>query len=117
MTKAYYVVSATSLIALIFLCLAWELWGAPLHAGGSWLVLKAVPLLAPLRGVLAGRRYTYKWAPMLILAYFMEGSMRAYAEAPPAAWYAVAEIALSAAFFATAMLYIRRTAPPAAATA
>lgn len=114
MTKAYYVVSAAALIALIFLCLAWELWGAPLHAGGSWLVLKALPLLAPLRGVLAGRRYTYKWALMLILAYFMEGCMRAYAEPAPSARYAIAEIVLSAIFFAGAMLYVRRTAPAAA---
>jgi Predicted membrane protein len=110
-TKACYIGSAASLIGLIFLCLAWELWGAPLHAGGSWLVLKAVPLLAPLRGVLAGRRYTYQWALMLILAYFMEGTMRAYAEAAPATWYALAETALSIVFFASATLYVRRTGP------
>ena len=39
--------AAVSLVALLMLCLAWELWWAPLRPGGSWLVLKALPLLAP----------------------------------------------------------------------
>ena len=62
-------VASALLIALIFLCVAWELWLAPIRPGGSWLVLKALPLLAPLMGILKGRRYTYQWAPMLVLAY------------------------------------------------
>ena len=50
----------TSLIALILLTLAWELWLAPLREGGSLLALKAVLLLLPLFGVLRGRVYTYQ---------------------------------------------------------
>ena len=46
------VAASATLIALIFLCLAWELWLAPLKPGGSWLALKAVFLLAPLFGIL-----------------------------------------------------------------
>ena len=37
--------ASASLIALIFLCLAWELWLAPIRPGGSLLVLKTLPLL------------------------------------------------------------------------
>ena len=48
-------VCAASLIALIFLGLAWELWLAPLKPGGSLLALKVLPLLVPLFGVLRGR--------------------------------------------------------------
>ncbi|MGE8473190.1 MAG: DUF2069 domain-containing protein, partial [Paraburkholderia hospita] len=40
-----------ALIALIALCVAWEWWLAPLRAGGSLFVLKAVPLLLALPGV------------------------------------------------------------------
>ena len=58
--KHLQLTASTSLIALIFLCVAWELWLAPLRPGGSWLVLKALPLLAPLMGILKGRRYTYQ---------------------------------------------------------
>ena len=93
--------------ALIVLCLSWELWLAPLRPGGSWLALKALPLLAPLRGVIAGRVYTYRWAMMLVLAYFAEGCVRAYSERPPSSTLAFAQIALAAAFFVTAIAYVR----------
>lgn len=109
--KILQAVSSVSLIALIFLCLAWELWLAPLRPGGSWLVLKTLPLLLPLMGILKGRRYTYQWAPMLILAYFTEGVVRAWSDPGLSAWLAGAEVALSAAFFFAAIFYARLSAP------
>ena len=56
--------AAASLVALIFLCLAWELWLAPIRPGGSLLALKTLPLLIPLLGVLHGKRYTFQWSSM-----------------------------------------------------
>ena len=73
-------IAACPSIALIVLCLAWELWLAPLRPGGSLLALKALPLALPLSGILKGRRYTYQWSSMLILAYFAEGVTRAWSE-------------------------------------
>ena len=102
-----YLASCTSLIALVFLCLAWELWLAPLRPGGSWLALKALPLLAPLFGVLHGRIYTYQWSLMLVLAYFIEGVVRAWSDTGAAEWLARTETALAVAFFASAIAYIR----------
>lgn len=104
-------VASASLIALILLSLAWELWLAPLRPGGSWLVLKVLPLLLPLMGILKGRRYTYQWASMFILLYFTEGVMRAWSDPQPSASLAVAEIALSVVFFLTAIAYAKKTAP------
>ena len=72
--------ASAALIALIGLCLAWELWLAPLRPGGSYLALKAAPLALPLPGILLGRRYTYQWSSMLVLAYFAEGVVRTWAE-------------------------------------
>lgn len=96
------------LVALILLCLAWELVFAPLRPGGSWLVLKAVPLLAPLRGVLRGRVYTYQWAAMLALLYVMEGAVRAMSDANPvSASLAWVELLLAGSFFACAVMYVR----------
>jgi uncharacterized membrane protein len=95
------------LLALIFLCLAWELWLAPLRPGGSWMALKALPLLAPLLGVLNGRRYTYQWASMLILAYLAEGVMRAASESGTAGALALAEMLLALVFFGSAIFYAR----------
>ena len=103
--------ASASLIALIFLCLAWELWLAPLRPGGSWLVLKALPLLFPLMGILKGRRYTYQWAPMLMLAYFSEGVVRAWSDKGLSAWLAGAEVALAAVFFFAAIYYAKYSAP------
>jgi len=96
-------------VALIFLCLAWELWLAPLRPGGSWLLLKALPLLLPLLGILRGRRYTFQWASMLILAYFAEGAVRAASESGTAAVMASLEVLLSLAFFFSAIFYARLT--------
>ncbi len=101
--------ASAALIALIFLCLAWELWLAPLRPGGSWLALKALPLLSPLFGILRGRRYTYQWSSMLVLAYFAEGVVRAWSERGDSQALAAAEIALSLAFFAAAVAYARLT--------
>ena len=102
---------AVCLVMLITLSLAWELSLAPLRPGGSWLVLKTLPLLAPLPGVLRARRYTFQWSSMLILAYFTEGVVRAMSERGPSVVLAAIEIALSLAFFATALAYARITRP------
>jgi len=99
--------SIISLIALIFLCVGWELWLAPLRPGGSSLVFKVLPLLLPLPGILRGRRYTYQWASMLILIYFAEGVVRAMSEKGLSATLAGVEIALSLFFFLSVIFYAR----------
>ena len=109
--KTLQTLSSVSLIALIFLCLAWELVLAPLRPGGSTLVLKTLPLLLPLMGILKGRRYTYQWAPMLVLAYFTEGVVRAWSDTGLSAWLAGVEVALSVVFFFAAIYYAKLSAP------
>lgn len=101
--------AASSLVALLLLCLAWELWLAPLRPGGSLLALKALPLALPLSGILRRKRYTYQWSSMLILAYFAEGVTRAWADKGLSQTLAFAEIALSLVFFVAAVSYARRT--------
>jgi uncharacterized membrane protein len=98
---------AASLIALIFLGLAWELWLAPLRPGGSLLALKVLPLLAPLFGILRGRAYTFQWTSMLILAYFCEGVVRAWSDHGLSARLALGQALLALVFFGAAVIYIR----------
>lgn len=100
-------VAAAALVALIALCLAWELWLAPLRPGGSWLALKALPLALPLGGILKGKRYTFQWSSMLILAYLAEGVTRAWSETGMGRSLALTEIFLSVSFFAAAVGYAR----------
>ena len=109
MTAKLRFAGALALVSLALLCLLWELWLAPLRPGGSFLALKALPLALPLAGIVRGRRYTYQWSSMLILAYFAEGVMRAWSDAGLSRLLAVAEIALSLAFFFAAVSYARLT--------
>ncbi|MDO9188279.1 MAG: DUF2069 domain-containing protein, partial [Sulfurimicrobium sp.] len=67
MKISLHYIAITSLIALILLSLAWEGWLAPVRPGGTLLVIKALPLLLPLFGILRGKVYTFQWASMLIL--------------------------------------------------
>lgn len=99
--------ASTSLIALIVLSLLWEGWLAPLRPGGSLLILKAVPLLLPLFGILRGRRYTYQWACMFILLYFTEGTVRAWSDGGMASVLALVEIGLAVVFFFSAIFFAR----------
>ncbi|HWM41622.1 MAG TPA: DUF2069 domain-containing protein [Burkholderiales bacterium] len=105
MTRKLQLAATAALAALIALCLAWELWLAPLRPGGSLAALKALPLALPLGGILKGKRYTYQWSSMLILAYFAEGVMRAWSERGASQLLAFLEILLSLAFFAAAVGY------------
>ncbi|HMW16686.1 MAG TPA: DUF2069 domain-containing protein [Accumulibacter sp.] len=109
MIRLAYLTACVSLIALIFLCLAWELRLAPVQVGGSWLALKCLPLLAPLFGILHGRRYTYQWASMLILLYFTEGIVRATTDHGLGQGLAIGETVLSLFFFAATVTYARQT--------
>lgn len=111
MTAALRHTASASLVALILLCLAWEGWLAPLRPGGSLLILKAAPLLLPLFGILQGRRYTYQWASMFILLWFTEGAVRAWTDPAPSSCLALLEVLLSLAFFGSAIVYARLTAP------
>jgi uncharacterized membrane protein len=103
--------ASAALVALLVLCLAWELWLAPLRPGGSYLALKAAPLALPLYGILFGRRYTYQWSSMFVLLYFTEGVMRAWGDRGMSQTLAFAEAALSVIFFVAVVAYARATRP------
>ena len=99
--------SVSSLVLLIALTFGWELWLAPIKPGGSWLVLKAIPLLLPLRGIVTKNLYTYRWAILLVLAYVCEGVARAYTDIRLSRVLASVEIVLALTFFTTAIAYVR----------
>lgn len=96
-----------SLLGLIALGLAWELWLAPLRPGGSWLVLKVLPLCIPLAGLLKHRMYTYRWLSLLVWVYFTEGVVRAWGDASPGNWLAGAQVALCLALFVACAAHVR----------
>ena len=96
-----------SLLGLIVLCVAWELWLAPLRPQGSWLVLKALPLCIPLAGLLKHRMYTYRWVSLVVWLYFIEGVVRAWSDPAPSSYLAMVEIALCLMLFVACALHVR----------
>ncbi len=96
-----------SLLGLIGLGLAWELWLAPIRPGGSWLALKVLPLCLPLAGLLKHRMYTYRWVSLLVWLYFTEGVVRAWSDKPPGNSLAALQVLLCLSLFAACALHVR----------
>ena len=99
--------AVSSLIGLILLSLLWELWLAPLRPGGSWLVLKALPLCIPLAGLLKNRMYTYRWVSLVVWLYFAEGVIRLQGDTWPSNACAAVEIVLCLMLFTATALHVR----------
>ncbi|WP_439588395.1 DUF2069 domain-containing protein [Hydrogenophaga sp.] len=96
-----------SLLGLIVLGLAWELWLAPLREGGSWWALKVLPLTVPLAGLLKNRMYTYRWVSLLVWLYFTEGAVRATSESGLSALLALGQVLLCVVLFMACALHVR----------
>ncbi|MDR2156121.1 MAG: DUF2069 domain-containing protein [Burkholderiaceae bacterium] len=105
--RATRAAAVLSLLALIALCLAWELWLAPLRPGGSWLVLKTLPLLLPLPGLLKCRMFTYRWVALFVWLYFIEGVVRAYGDGGLSSRLALCEVLLVLILFAACAAHVR----------
>jgi uncharacterized membrane protein len=107
-----------SLIGLIVLGLAWELWLAP--TGSGTLALKVLPLLIPLAGLLRRRLYTYRWVSLFVWLYFTEGVVRATTDQGLSAWLAFIQVLLCVALFVACAVHVRwrlKHAPVAAEAA
>ncbi len=105
-TRLLRAVVLASLVGLIVLGLAWELWLAP--TGSGTLAIKVLPLLLCLAGLLRHRMYTFRWLSLLIWLYFTEGVVRAATERGLSMVLAGIEIVLCLLLFVTSALYIRR---------
>ena len=104
-----------SLVSLIGLGVAWELWLAPLPQGTGMLALKVLPLCLGVAGLLKHRLYTYRWLTLLIWLYFTEGVVRVTGDAGLSQILAGIEVVLSVVLFTACSVYIRlrlRVLPP-----
>ena len=99
--------SVALLLALIALGLAWELWLAPLRPGGSWWVVKVLPLCLPLAGLLKRRMYTFRWLSLLVWLYFLEGVVRGTTEGGLVQLLAWLQVLLCVALFAACAAHVR----------
>lgn len=101
--------TVTLAIALIALCLLWESQLAPLRQGGSWLILKALPIVPFIPGLVRAERRAFQWLTLIVWFHFVEGVVRAWSEKPPAQTLALIEVVLALALIASAAAYARVT--------
>jgi uncharacterized membrane protein len=89
-------------VAVAASLLAWILVGYP------WpiCVIAVLPLLAPLNGLLRGRRYTYAWATLFAIPYLAFALTELLAN-PQARWVASLSLLLVFAWFCTMILFLR----------
>jgi uncharacterized membrane protein len=79
-----------------------------MSVGYSWpmCLLAVLPLLAPLNGLVRGRRYTYAWATLFAVPYLAFAVTELLAN-PRARWVAAMSLLLVFAWFCTMILFLR----------
>ena len=90
------------MVAVALSLLAWMLVGYP------WpiCVLAVLPLLAPLNGLIHGRRHTYAWATLFAAAY-LAFALTELLVNPAARWVAAMSLLLVFAWFCAMILFLR----------
>ena len=103
-----YALTLAGYLGTLVLLVAWYGWLAPSPHFPVVIVLLVfvLPLLAPLRGLLHGRSYTFSWSCFLALLYFMHGIVEAYSAATTR-YLGLIEILLTAMWFLGALAYVR----------
>jgi uncharacterized membrane protein len=104
-------VASLGLIALVLVCLLWELLLAPLRPGGSWLALKALPLAVLVPSALRGTRRALQWLSLLLPFYIAEGIVRGFTESGRHALVAWVAAAIAAATFVALLAWVRSSRP------
>jgi uncharacterized membrane protein len=102
----YQLLALAAFVDLFILCVCWEWFISPLRPEGSWLILKALPLLLPMRGIWKGNVYTMQWASMLILIYITEGLVR-ITESGWNFYLAILETLLATVAFVSLLMYLK----------
>jgi uncharacterized membrane protein len=102
----YQLIATAAFIDLFILCISWEWFISPLRPGGSWLILKCIPLLFAIPGLWKGKVYTMQWASMMILLYVTEGLVRIL-EPGANFWLALIETALATTGFVCLLMYLK----------
>ncbi len=91
------------------------LWSALAASLLSWItvgyhwtvcVCAVLPLLAPLHGLISGRRYTYAWATLFAIPYLVFALTELLAN-PAARWVASISLLLVFGWFCTMILFLR----------
>jgi len=96
-------------LGLILLQPLWHAVLPPPSGAGNWVLATAatVPLLLPLKGLLANSLRSMTWAGYLVMLYLVIGIMEAWSN-PPQRLPALAQTALVVIFVASVLVFSRR---------
>jgi uncharacterized membrane protein len=103
-----YALTLTGYFGTLALLVAWYGWLAPstLFPVSLVLLILVLPLFAPLRGLLHGRRYTLAWSCFLAVCYFTHGVVEAYGS-PVTRYLGLLEVEFTSLWFLAALACIR----------
>jgi uncharacterized membrane protein len=97
-----------SVAALLVIVFSWQLWPSATVTGAARGLLLCLPLLLPAYGLWQGKRYTYRWATLCVLPYFIVGLTEVVANPSTRAWTA-AMLAFALLWFVSLVAYLRVT--------
>jgi uncharacterized membrane protein len=98
-------VAVASLLALIVLGLAWELWLAP--TGNRTWAVKVLPLFFAFAGLMQFRMFTHRWLSLLVWLYVAEGLVRGVTERGLSMTLAWLQVLLCLVLFAACSTHVR----------
>lgn len=99
-----------SWVLLALLMIAWHASRLTPAAAVIAILITAVPLALPLRGLSKGVRRTYRWAPLLLAPYMAYGLMEWIAN-PGARPFALATLVTTFVAFASIVAWLRASGP------
>jgi uncharacterized membrane protein len=100
--------AVSAVAALVALGVLWESRLAPLRPGGSWMILKVLPLAILFIPMLRKQLRAFQGLSLLIQLYLCEGVVRLFSDAQPfSRTLAGLELALSAVAFAATLIHIQ----------
>jgi uncharacterized membrane protein len=107
-----HTLTVTGYLGTLGLLIVWYGWAAPaIHLPVALVLLVLVlPLFAPLRGLLHGRRYTLTWSCFLALFYFGHGVVEAYSS-PATRYLGLLEVTFTSLWFLAALTSLRLYKP------
>lgn len=107
-TRFFRLLALTSYFALLIFIVLWHFILIPdsPYSVLFRVLFWVVPLLLPMRGILAGKPYTHAWANFIIMFYLLHGLTAIYSN--PDEWYfALVEIILASVMFIGCSFFAR----------
>lgn len=108
LAQRWRTISLGSIAALFAIVFSWQLWPTASRAGAGRAIILSIPLLLPVLGLWRGKRYTYRWATLCVMPYFVVGLTEVVANPSTRIWTA-AMLAFALTWFVGLVAYLRVT--------